>query len=68
MHFLKKLIELQPELLAPVETAVKIQNSPYMTLTVENIGLGLAASPPCLCATMENRTATSCAIQRCVLR
>ena len=45
MHFLEKLSELQPELLTRVETAVKIQNSPYMTLTVENIGLGPRGLP-----------------------
>jgi len=45
MHFLKKLSELQPELLTRVETTVKIQNSPYMALTVENIGLGPRGLP-----------------------
>ncbi|WP_213807914.1 hypothetical protein [Granulicella sp. dw_53] len=45
MRFLKQLTKLQPELLVRVETTVKIHNSPYMTLTVENIGLGPRGLP-----------------------
>jgi hypothetical protein len=45
MHFLKQLTTLQPELLTRPGTNVKIANSPYMPLTVENIGLGPRGLP-----------------------
>jgi hypothetical protein len=45
MLFLSQLTTLQPELLTRPETAVKIANPPYMTLTVENIGLGPRGLP-----------------------
>jgi hypothetical protein len=45
MHFLQQLTERTPELLSRTETTVKILNSPYMTLTVENIGQGPRGLP-----------------------
>jgi hypothetical protein len=45
MEFLKQLVALEPALLTNVETTVKIANPPYMTLTVENIGLGPRGLP-----------------------
>lgn len=45
MRFLKQLTELEPQLVNRVETTVKIENPPYMTLTVENIGLGPRGLP-----------------------
>jgi len=45
MQFLKQLIAIHPPLLSRPETAVKIENAPYMSLTVENIGLGPRGLP-----------------------
>lgn len=45
MLFLTQLTTIQPQLLSRVETTVKIPNEPYMTLTIENIGLGPRGLP-----------------------
>jgi hypothetical protein len=39
MQFLLQLTVIHPALLSRPETTVKIENPPYMSLTVENIGL-----------------------------
>ena len=43
--FLQKLTEITPELVTHVERTIKIENAPWMTLTVENIGLGPRGLP-----------------------
>lgn len=45
MQFLQQLIAIHPSLLSRPETTVKIENAPYMSLTVENIGLGPRGLP-----------------------
>jgi hypothetical protein len=45
MQFLQQLIAIHPPLLSRPETTVKIENAPYMSLTVENIGLGPRGLP-----------------------
>ena len=45
MQFLQQLIAIHPPLLSRPETSVKIENPPYMPLTVENIGLGPRGLP-----------------------
>ena len=45
MQFLHQLTTIHPALLSRPETTVKIENPPYMSLTVENIGLGPRGLP-----------------------
>ena len=45
MQFLLQLTVIHPALLSRSETTVKIENPPYMSLTVENIGLGPRGLP-----------------------
>ena len=45
MHFLHQLTTLKPELINRIEAMTKIENQPYMTLTVENIGPGPRGLP-----------------------
>jgi len=45
MQFLHQLTTFHPELLSRSETTVKIEKPPYMSLTVENIGLGPRGLP-----------------------
>ena len=45
MQFLLQLTVIHPALLSRPETTVKIENPPYMSLTVENIGLGPRGLP-----------------------
>ena len=45
MQFLQQLIAIHPSLLSRPEATVKIENAPYMSLTVENIGLGPRGLP-----------------------
>ena len=45
MQFLLQLTVIHPTLLSRPETTVKIENPPYMSLTVENIGLGPRGFP-----------------------
>ena len=45
MQFLHQLTVIHPTLLSRPETTVKIENPPYMSLTVENIGLGPRGLP-----------------------
>ena len=45
MQFLLQLTVIHPTLLSRPETTVKIENPPYMSLTVENIGLGPRGLP-----------------------
>jgi len=45
MQFLHQLIAIHPALLNRPATTVKIENPPYMSLTVENIGLGPRGLP-----------------------
>ena len=45
MQFLQQLTVIQPELLFRTSTSVRIENPPYMSLTVENIGLGPRGLP-----------------------
>ena len=45
MQFLLQLTVIHPALLSRPATTVKIENPPYMSLTVENIGLGPRGLP-----------------------
>ena len=45
MQFLQQLIAIHTALLNHPATTVKIENPPYMSLTVENIGLGPRGLP-----------------------
>ena len=45
MQFLQQLIAIHTALLNHPATTVKIENRPYMSLTVENIGLGPRGLP-----------------------
>ncbi len=45
MLFLHKLTDIVPDLITQSERTVKIPNEPFMTLTVENIGLGPRGLP-----------------------
>ena len=66
MTFLHHLTTFKPKLVSQIEATVTIDNDPYMTLTVENIGPAHTVSLPSPSVTTENRTATSCATLRCV--
>jgi len=45
MQFLHHLTALKPELISQIEATTRIENEPYMTLTVENIGPGPRGFP-----------------------
>ena len=45
MLFLHHLTAIKPELISQIEATTKIENQPYMTLTVENIGPGPRGLP-----------------------
>ncbi len=45
MLFLQQLTTIKPDLISRIEATVKIENAPYMTLTVENIGPGPRGLP-----------------------
>ncbi len=45
MLFLHQLTAIVPALITQTERTVKIPNEPYMTLTIENIGLGPRGLP-----------------------
>ena len=45
MNFLHQLTTLNPELISRIQATAKIENQPYLALTVENIGPGPRGLP-----------------------
>jgi hypothetical protein len=45
MQILQQLTIIHPELLSTVEMTVRIENDPFMSLTIEHIGLGPRGLP-----------------------
>jgi hypothetical protein len=65
MQFLQQLTVIHPALLCRPSITIKIENPPYMSLTVENIGLGPRGLPTGMITSrlsssqLTKRTATS---------